>query len=476
MSHPADIDAVVRQSLRYLGPDPDNWVPATPGVDHDVVIVGGGQSGVAIAFALRRAGIPNVTVIDAATEGREGVWHEHARMLTLRTPKTNLGPDLGIPALTFQAWYEAQYGAQSYADVGRIPRTLWAEYVAWLRRSFGVEVRFGSRLVRIAPENGHLRLVIARDGAETFETTRKLVLATGYAGGGFDVPAVVKSLPPHLWCHSHEAIDFSALRGKRIAVLGAAASAFDSAASALEEGAGEVHLYCRQADLARGTRLRLTAYPGFDNFHLLPDQDRWRVIRLLRERTSTAPADSVLRATRFPNFHLHLGAPWDAASAERDRVIVKAEGGHQAFDFTIVATGFQAAPAERPEFTGFVDRIAVWADRFTPQPEDQDAALAGFPYLGHGYELQESQPGTAPFLKDIHLFAFAAFMSCGRLLGDIASLKAGVPRLVAAIGRDFFLADRDHHLRRVAGDAPPDLTGEEYAHAIWRVAAAEAAE
>jgi hypothetical protein len=31
-------------------------------------------------------------------------------MLTLRSPKQLIGPDLGVPSLTFRAWYEAQHG------------------------------------------------------------------------------------------------------------------------------------------------------------------------------------------------------------------------------------------------------------------------------------------------------------------------------------------------------------------------------
>ncbi|WP_247542765.1 NAD(P)-binding protein [Bradyrhizobium sp. 146] len=35
-------------------------------IDHNVAIIGGGQSGSTFAFALRRAGIGKVTLIDAA--------------------------------------------------------------------------------------------------------------------------------------------------------------------------------------------------------------------------------------------------------------------------------------------------------------------------------------------------------------------------------------------------------------------------
>ena len=69
-----------------------------PGIDHNVAIVGGGQTGCALAFALRRAGIGKVTVLEAAPdEQRAGVWLNAARMNLLRTPKTLPGPEFGYP-------------------------------------------------------------------------------------------------------------------------------------------------------------------------------------------------------------------------------------------------------------------------------------------------------------------------------------------------------------------------------------------
>jgi len=84
-----DPDAGAREALRLIGPDPASWVPDREGLDHNVVIVGGGQTGCAFAFALRRAGIGKVTVIDAAADAaRAGIWLTAARMNVLRTPKT----------------------------------------------------------------------------------------------------------------------------------------------------------------------------------------------------------------------------------------------------------------------------------------------------------------------------------------------------------------------------------------------------
>src|SRR5688572_13030767 len=165
-----DPDAMAREALRLIGPDPQNWVPERPGpngeaIDHNVVIIGGGQSGCAFAFALRRAGIGRVSVIDMADdEAAAGVWLNAARMNVLRTPKSLPGPELGIPALGFQAWYEARHGHAAYAAFERIPRAAWAEYLAWYRRFLNIAVRYRTRLVRIEPASGHFRLHLEIDG------------------------------------------------------------------------------------------------------------------------------------------------------------------------------------------------------------------------------------------------------------------------------------------------------------------------
>ena len=37
---PADPDRFARETLRLLGPVPDNWVPDRAGIDHNITIVG----------------------------------------------------------------------------------------------------------------------------------------------------------------------------------------------------------------------------------------------------------------------------------------------------------------------------------------------------------------------------------------------------------------------------------------------------
>ena len=471
MNHePTDPDAAARDALRLIGADPPNWVPDRSGIDHNVTIIGGGQTGSAFAFALRRAGVGRTTVIDAAEdEARAGVWLNAARMNLLRTPKSLTGPEIAVAAFGFQAWYEARHGAEAYAAIDRIRRTDWADYLSWYRRFLGVTIRYRTRLLRIEPVHGHFRLHLDVNGRASVETTRKIILCTGFTGSGgpYVPPEIRDALPPHLYAHTESAIDFAALRGRHVAVIGAAASAFDAAGVALEAGAASVHLFARRPSIAAVPITRSRGYAGaYDNYHALPDAVRWEQALRFRRYGSTPTTDAIERAVAFPNFQLHLGAPWQDVRSEDGRIAVRANGGEHRCDLVIAGTGYDVDLAARAEFADFQQDILLWRDCFVPPSGDADAFLGAHPYLGAGHEFLEKRPGAAPYLRDIHVQNPGGFVSFGLPIGDIPSMKRDIPTVVAQISRDLFLADLQAHERRITGDVAPDFTEEMYARAV----------
>lgn len=457
-------------ALRLIGPDPVNWVPDRFGVDHNVVLVGGGQTGSALAFALRRAGIGRVSVIDAAVdEARAGVWLTAARMKLLRTPKSLSGPELGIPALSFQAWFEARYGEDAYAAIDRIPRLVWAEYLSWYRDFLKIQVRYRSQLLRIEPQDGFFRLHLDIAGRRVIETTRKIVLATGFTGnGGAYIPAALAALPKDRLAHTQDSIDFAALRGKTIAVVGAAAAAFDAAGVALENGAAAVHLFARRSTVASVPITRVRGYPGaYDHYRQLPDAIRWHQALRFRRVGSTPTVDAIERTVAFPNFHLHLAAPWHEAHVEDGQVVARSADGCHRFDYVIAGTGYFVDPSARPEIASFADQILLWRDQYVPPSDETDAFLGSHPYLGEGHEYLEKTPGQAPYLRDIHVHNPAGFVSFGLPIGDVPSMRRDIPLVTARISRDLFLADLDSHEKRMTGTIAADFPDALYASAVW---------
>lgn len=469
----------VRRALQLLRDAPADWVAPREGTDHDVFIVGGGQSGLAIGLALRRAGMGRISTIDQAPAGSEGVWSTVARMPTLRTAKELTGPESGIAALSFEAWFEATQGAEAYAALERIPRLAWADYLRWFRQASGAVVRNDTRLLDITPLPGlGLQLTLrAPDGQIVTEVTRKLVLSTGVNGCGTPrIPDQVRqALAPALYSHTHQPLPD--LAGKRVAVLGAGASAFDAASTALEQGAAQVHLFARRPDLARTSRMKTFSHVGaFEFFHALPDADRWQLMRTYREGGGAPPRHAVLRAAAFENFHLHLGSRWNALRQQGEGIVVDSSDGRFVFDHLVLGTGYAVDLAARPELARIAPQIATWGARYQSEWGSPDEELGRHPYLDAGFGFTAAQPGSAPWLADIHCLGAPAMASHGRPVGDTGSLKHNVPRLVSAIGRDLFVADRQWqlaHLQRVAAD---DLDGSEYAERVWTARSAVTAE
>jgi cation diffusion facilitator CzcD-associated flavoprotein CzcO len=460
-----DTDAAARETLRLIGRAPPNWVPDRPGIDHNVVLVGGGQSGCAYAWALRRAGIGKVSVIDAAPdEAHAGVWLNAARMNLLRTPKALTGPEIGLPALSFQAWYEARHGRDAYAAIDRIPRTDWAAYLSWYKQFLGIEVRYNTRLDRIEPVGDHFRLHLSTG----IETTRKVVLVNGVGGnGGPYYPPSMAGLPASHRAHTADRIDFAALRGRTVAVVGGAASAFDVAGVALEQGAGAVNLFARRDSIASVPIGRSRGYSGaYDNYRSLPDAIRWQQAVRFQRSGSTPTVDAIGRAVAFPNFHLHLSSPWTAARMDGGQIVARAGGTEIRCDFAIAGTGYFQDPNRRAELAGFASEILLWRDRYTPPDGEENDYLGAHPYLGEGHEYLEKTPGAAPFLGNIHVHNPAAFVSFGVPIGDVPSMKRDIPGVSARISRDLFVADLDKHAVRMLSDVAPDFGPEFYATAI----------
>jgi cation diffusion facilitator CzcD-associated flavoprotein CzcO len=438
-----DIEMTAHPRMEWMKPRSYQGRPAL-----DALIVGAGQSGLCIAFALLRDRVSNILVIDRAPAGREGPWVTFARMPTLRSPKDQTGPDLGIASLTFEAWYDAIEGAGAFAGLGLIPSQAWHDYLQWYRRVLNLPVRNDTEAIAIAPgalDDGGSCLLVTLAGGEVL-AARKLVLATGQDGTGeWWMPDFVRALPADRRAHTCESIDFERLRGKVVAVLGAGASAMDNAAVALEHGA-EAHLFCRRARPGVVQRYRWLTFAGFlKHIGEMPDEWLWRMVGTILRAREGFPADTYKRVMAFPQFSMHVGRPWTDAKMEGGRIRLDTPRGPFLADYAICGTGIHQDVGLRPELAGFADKIALWRHRYTPPPGEEDELLGAYPYLGPDYAFLERTPGEAPWLADIHLFGIGSTMSFGPSGSSINAMTNAVPRVAAAVTRGLFAGDLHSH-------------------------------
>ena len=452
----SELETAVRRDLELTDYPLRQWVPESKTKDDqsilDVLIIGGGQGGVTCAFGLMREKVNNILVIDENKEGFEGPWLNFARMHTLRTPKHVTGPDLGLPNLTLRAWYEAQFGSEGWQNLKLLPKQQWAEYLLWYRKllKLPVQNQTTAGAIEWCADNECFSVPVTSPNGNSRILARKVVLSTGIDGcGRWDIPSMIsKSLPRDRFAHTRDEIDFEKLKNKRVAVLGAGASAFDNASVALESGASEVHLFYRRDDLPSINPYRWAEFVGFLKHHgNLSDDLKYKFIAQIIKMGQLPPTDTFERATRHPNFKLHGGSKWNSISFSNDQVCIETNKGNFDVDFVIIGTGFITDLSLRPELTNFVDKIAVWSDRFTPQADAKMDDVLRHPYLGPGFQFTEKTPGDAPYLKHLYCFTFGGLVSLGFGGASISGMKYSIPKLVGAITGDIYSEHAEEFLQ-----------------------------
>lgn len=441
----------------------DQQVHPTYGPMLDVAIVGAGMAGLAAALALKRLGITRVALFDRSPQGLEGPWLTYARMEVLRSPPELVGPALGFPSLTFRAWFEAQFGAAAWPKLHRIPRVQWMDYLTWYRRMVGAPIENNCEMVAIDGGSDHVVLTLRSKTGERKVAARRVILANGRDGlGGAYVPEMFRKLSKRLSAHSSDPIDFAALAGRTVGVVGAGASTVDNAAEALEHGAAHVAMLVRRKDVPRVNRGMGIASPGmWHGYYDLPPERRWAIVQYIADNAIPPPHDSMLRCSRHPNFAVITDCVPRSVREEGDKVLLETTRGLLAFDFLILATGFNVDWSQRPELDALARNIQLWRDRFQP-PDSRPFEQGDDPYLGPAMEFLEKSPGAAPWVERVHCYTFPAFLSHGPLAGDIPAISVGAERIAQGIASRFFTEDYERNWRKFVAFNTPELVGDEY--------------
>lgn len=442
----------VQEELALLAYPDRNWVLPLPDVGgqpvHNVVIVGGGQAGLAAALALRRDGVERVLVLDSQPAGQEGVWEGFARMTHLRTPKATVGIEGGLPSLAAPSFYRAAYGEQDWAGIDRIERPRWMAFLRWYRHAAGLDVANGQTVVGLSraaawagdPAQAPLVLQVASaaeaDAPPRAVYARHVVLATGFDGcGAWRVPAhIARAVAPQRLNHSNEPIDFAALAGKRVGILGHGASAFDNACRVLEHGARSVDLCFRRERIPTINPHRRLEFAGFlKHFFELDDLTRWSTNRFFEVHDQPPTQNGWDRAHSFAQFSVHAGSPWLEVHDDGSFVQVRTPQRSFTFDHVICATGAAVDYEARGELLALGPVVKRWRHAYTPPPGLASQTLGEYPYLGPGFEYQPLDPASDAWVRRVKAFNFSSVVSMGPHTTSASGHKHSVPRLVAGI-------------------------------------------
>jgi putative flavoprotein involved in K+ transport len=279
----------------------------------DVIVVGGGQAGLAIGYYLARQG-RRFTILEAAREPA-AAWRQRWDSLTLFTPaRYDALPDLPFPG-----------------DPDRYPgRDEVVDYLANYAEHFDLPIELNSRVERVRrDEDGY-----AVELADRTLRTAQVVIATGPFQAPF-VPSIAGDLAPDIvQMHSAEYRNPRQLPHGRILIVGGGNTGYQIAAELA--ATREVHLSVGSRQMPLPERLL-----GRDLFRWLEATGLMhktvdsRFGRRMKDRdTLIGSRPRTLRRQHGVKFH---GRATDAAGAR----VTFEDGAQLAFEAVIWATGFR---------------------------------------------------------------------------------------------------------------------------------------
>ena len=463
-------DKALIRDLILLNFPPFDWMKENPkhvlhDPVYDVVIIGSGMAGLTAGAALYKEGIFHIKIFDKCSTGLEGPWITYARMRTLRSSKDIMGPALGIPHLTFHAWYEATFGANAWKELVKIPNSLWMDYLKWYRQVMQLPVENDCLLTDIIPNHeDEFELHFQKGSQLLIVKARKVVLATGRSGfGGPTIPDFAKHLPKSICKHTTDHIDRTTLTNQRIGIIGVGASSFDAAATALEAGAKHVDLIMRRSHIPNVNKFSSLPYKGFNyGYFKLSDEKRWEFMSHAFEAAIPPTIESIKRVEGYANLRVLANTAIHSIHYDGSQIEVETNRGIFNYDFLILGTGFNIDGNEQPELRHILHHIALWKDRLPAHILNQNPKMGSFPYLGPTYEFLPKEKNTAPYLRNLYCYNFGATLSHGLLSSDIPGISVGATRLAQGIAGDFFIQESDWYMNCLNNFDEKDFEESEY--------------
>ena len=339
------------------------------GTSIPLLIVGAGPFGLAVSAFARRHGVEHVIAGEPM-----GFWKSHMpKGMFLRS-----GCDWHLDPFGEHTMVRYLEGLRlEPEDVDPLPLDVYLDYCEWFRRQKGIEpVR--ERVARLDCAGGSPGVDRA-GGSPGFEAllesgerihARSVVLALGFGYFKSEPEPYPGLFPPGSWVHTSDLVDFSALEGKRVLIIGGRQSAFEYAALILEHGAGAVHLSYRHATPAfepsdwswvnpivdsmvgdPGWFRRLTAAEKEAINRRMWQEGRlklepWLAARLADERLALHPHTHVIECSQAP------GGALDVRLSDGTSIVVER---------VVLATGYKVDAARIPMLAqgNVLERLAV---------------------------------------------------------------------------------------------------------------------
>ncbi|WFD43618.1 hypothetical protein MPSI1_002281 [Malassezia psittaci] len=421
-----------------------DWIPRQPEGDQapiqDVVIIGAGQAGMGVAFALKRERIDRVLVVDAGDDpSRVGPWNRYARMHTLRSPKRMKGIELDVPSLHIKRWFEACYGEKAWDETELVPRLDWNDYLVFYRWVTEIDVRHRTKVVAVhrpKSDSGPFALELVESGNSNSPVktiyARRVVFSLGLiGGGGIYVPEMIQKLPRSRWMHTEEEFDLATVKGKRVAVLGGGASGFDNAGTVLEAGASKAMVFMRRNTVPNTNSLRWMEFPGMqEHFYDLSDEQKLEFTLYNGGLPQPPTQQTIWRCFEKPNFELRKAEQFTDVEDKGDELLIhsvndKGETFEHPVDLIIAATGYKVDLSLRPELSEFVSDIKTWAEAYPPSA---NTSTGSNPYLGTGFEFTP-KASTTPWISRLHHFSTGARSSMGVTGNQLSGIYGGMKRM-----------------------------------------------
>lgn len=441
----------ITDELRILDYPSNDWVVSKKKSDGtnilDVAIIGGGQSGLTIAFALKKKHINNIVILDENSKGQEGPWTTYAMTSTLRSAKCITGPDCQVPSLTCEKWYKAKYGPDAWDSITKVSVGLWAEYLLWLRETLDLPVYNNTKVYGIYWDEEESCFVLPCGEGERLYA-RKVVLATGVQGSGnWMVPEEVKVIPRKFWSTVYEKPDFKALKGKKVGILGSGSSAFDAASASIDYGAKEVHIFCRRPKLVNLYFAVWGKTMGFlDSFVNFSDAEKWKFVWKMFDFGQMPDPDVVGKVRKSKQAFIHYQQRVKNISVDSNALCLEMTDQIHQLDYLLVAIGSDTDLGARPELSNIFSHIATWRDVYKPPPAMQNDYLLSMPYLGRNFEFCEKNKGEAPYLKSIFCCNGGSMMSFALNIGvGLSGMKNTLNRHIEGIVQQLYHEDIDHY-------------------------------